>query len=95
MAHFGQTAGSGATAKKLKEKAYLYEGHGFSRAVKGLRRTALAAEVRSYAARKAEHVPQLAKEICGFLSVLTQTLKPSSFTAFTARLKWCPDTSGF
>jgi hypothetical protein len=27
----------------VKEKAYLYEGHGFSRAVKGLRWTALQA----------------------------------------------------
>jgi hypothetical protein len=32
MAHSAQTAGSGATAK-LKEKAFLYEGHGFSRAI--------------------------------------------------------------
>jgi hypothetical protein len=33
----------GRQLKKLKEKAYLYEGHGFSRAVKGLRWTALQA----------------------------------------------------
>jgi hypothetical protein len=36
----------GATAKKLNEKASLYEGHGFSRAVNRLCLTALAAEVR-------------------------------------------------
>jgi hypothetical protein len=33
MAHSAQTAGSGAIAKKLEGKAYLYEGHGFSRAI--------------------------------------------------------------
>jgi hypothetical protein len=32
----------------LREKASLHEGHGFSRAVKGLRTTALAAEVRFF-----------------------------------------------
>jgi hypothetical protein len=36
----------GATAKKLNEKASLYEGHGFSRAVNRLCSTASAAEVR-------------------------------------------------
>jgi len=36
----------GATTKKLNEKASLYEGHGFSRAVNGLCLTASAAEVR-------------------------------------------------
>jgi hypothetical protein len=36
----------GATAKKLNEKASLYEGHGFSRAVNRLCLTASAAEVR-------------------------------------------------
>jgi hypothetical protein len=57
------------------EKASLYEGHGFSRAENYLdQETALAAEVRFHAARWAEHVPQRAKEICGFLLVLTQTL---------------------
>jgi hypothetical protein len=35
-----------ATAKKLNEKASLYEGHGFSRAVNRLCLTASAAEVR-------------------------------------------------
>jgi hypothetical protein len=34
MAYSAQTADSGATAKKPKGKASLYEGHGFSRAVK-------------------------------------------------------------
>ena len=38
MAHSAQTAGSGATAK-LKEKASLYEGHGFSRVPMSLRLT--------------------------------------------------------
>jgi hypothetical protein len=38
----------GATAKNLSEKASLYEGHGFSRAVNGLCLTASAAEVRFY-----------------------------------------------
>jgi hypothetical protein len=33
LVHSAQTAGSGATDKKLKGKVYLYEGHGFSRAV--------------------------------------------------------------
>jgi hypothetical protein len=46
MAHSAQTAGSGATAETLKEKASQYEGHGFSRAVNGRRLTASAAEVR-------------------------------------------------
>jgi riboflavin synthase alpha subunit len=38
----------GATNKKLNEKASLYEGHGFSRAVNGLCLTASAAEVRFF-----------------------------------------------
>jgi hypothetical protein len=36
----------GATTRKLNEKASLYEGHGFSRAVNGLCLTASAAEAR-------------------------------------------------
>jgi hypothetical protein len=36
MANSAQTPGSGATVKKLKDEASLYEGHGFSRAVKPL-----------------------------------------------------------
>src|SRR6202162_2822268 len=38
----------GARAKHAEGKAYLHEGHGFSRAKKGLRTTALAAEVRFF-----------------------------------------------
>src|ERR1700733_4878193 len=37
-----------ARAKHAEGKAYLHEGDGFSRAVKGLRTTALAAEVRFF-----------------------------------------------
>jgi hypothetical protein len=46
MTRSGQTAASRTTEKRLKEKANLNEGHGFSRAVKSLYMTALAAEVR-------------------------------------------------
>jgi hypothetical protein len=41
-----QTAGSGATPKKLKKKPTLYDGHRFGRAVKNCRLTASADEVR-------------------------------------------------
>jgi hypothetical protein len=46
MTRSGQTAASRTTEKRFKEKANLNEGHGFSRAVKSLYMTALAAEVR-------------------------------------------------
>jgi hypothetical protein len=40
------SVGRGVNAKQAEGKAPVHEGHGFSRAVKGLPTTALAAEVR-------------------------------------------------
>ena len=66
-----------ATVKKLNERASLYEGHGFSRAVNGLCLTASAAEVRFL------RNPQ----VCGFpLRFSDALLKPER-----TRAVWTPE----
>jgi hypothetical protein len=52
-AHSEQTAASAVTAKKLKEKASLHEGHGFSRAVTNIKEDGFSHWVRFCAATKA------------------------------------------
>jgi hypothetical protein len=70
---------SGAQAPKmLRERASLHEGHGFSRAIKGLPTTALAAEVRFSTHTGQSHLsPRLSSPADDWKAV-PQRLKPSS-----------------
>jgi hypothetical protein len=67
----------------LREKASLHEGHGFSRAIKGLPTTALAAEVRFSTHTGQRHLsPRLSSP---------QTMAKALITAsYVARLNPCP-----
>ena len=65
----------------LREKASLHEGHGFSRAVKGLRTTALAAEVRFFDTYGATSSLSAAVFAADDWKGVPQRLKPSSVRA--------------
>src|ERR1700688_4368947 len=71
----------GARTKKLNERASLYEGHGFSRAVNGLCLTASAAEVRFFEAHS----------FAVSLGVLTHP-QPNLLSVLYGPTKVCPDT---
>ena len=71
----------GARAKHAEGKAYLHEGHGFSRAVKGLRTTALAAEVRFFDTYGATSSLSAAVFAADDWKGVPQRLKPSSVRA--------------
>ena len=65
----------------LREKASLHEGHGFSRAIKGLRTTALAAEVRFFDTYGATSSLSAAVFAADDWKGVPQRLKPSSVRA--------------
>jgi hypothetical protein len=78
-----------SSTSSLEEAAKdaLYEGHGFSRAVTKVKDDGFSAEVRFYAARKAEHVPQPAKEICGLLLAVRQRSASSVRSNLQSRVR--------
>ena len=74
----------------LREKASLHEGHGFSRAIKGLPTTALAAEVRFFDTYGATSSLSAAVFAADDWKDVPQRLKPSSGERDVARLNPCP-----
>src|ERR1700723_3942681 len=79
---FSTKCSSGAQGlNMLREKASLHEGHGFSRAVKGLRTTALAAEVRFFDTYGATSSLSAAVFAADDWKGVPQRLKPSSVRA--------------